>query len=239
MATLANRDSYSAVSKVLGVCFAVGAFFSVLDAIRNPIAKNFTSVCFFGFASWVLLTVAARAKRPGFAMTGGSQALETIVGWKLGAPSWVRLVVWISLFLLLLALVGELVQNRSALHLSPDGLKLASMSALGAYLFACPRLEHSARLYLRARYPDAPQVSINAAGLWVTGTHIPWTSIRAIMRQTRNLNLFRVDTIVVRALAAKRSEDIEIDLSESVEDPQALYAKLRSAAEAHGAKLLP
>ena len=49
----------------------------------------------------------------------------------------------------------------------------------------------------------------------------------------------RVDTILVQAQGANRLENMEIDLSDSVEDPRELYAKLRSAAAAHGAQLMP
>src|SRR3954447_21673152 len=74
--------------------------------------------------------------------------------------------------------------------------------------------------------------------MWITGTEIPWTAIRTIDRRT-GVKVIGVDTIVVQAQAAKRVEPIEIDLSDSMENAQELYAKLRSAAAAPGAPLLP
>ena len=237
MATLANRETYSALGKGLGACAAMGTCFCILDTIRNPSAGTFMSVCIFGSAAWALLAGAVKVKRPSFATSAPGHASETIVGWELGAPSWIRALVWIGLFLVMLALVAEATLNRSRLHISANGAKLFSTAAFGIYLLGCQRLERFVRLHLRGRYPDKPQVSISATGLWITGTEIPWDSIQGLARRKRSLKVIGVETILVRARNSKRSEDIEIDLSDSVEDPDLLYAKLRSAAAAHGVQL--
>lgn len=237
MATLANRETYSALGKGLGACAAMGTCFCILDTIRNPSAGTFMSVCIFGSAAWALLAGAVKVKRPSFATSAPEHASETIVGWELGAPSWSRALVWIGLFLVMLVLVAEATLNRSRLHISANGAKLFSTAAFGIYLLGCQRLERFVRLHLRGRYPDKPQVSISATGLWITGTEIPWGSIQGLTRRKRSLKVIGVETILVRARNSKRSEDIEIDLSDSVEDPDLLYAKLRSAAAAHGVQL--
>ena len=239
MATVANRETYSALGKGVGACLAMGTCFCILDTIRNPSAGTFMSVGIFGSASWALLAGAARVKRPSFATSSPDHASETIVGWKLGAPSWIRALVWIGLFAVMLVVVAEAMLNRSRLHLSVNGMKLLSTAAFGIYLLVCQRLEKLVRMHLRGRYPDKPQVSISAAGLWITGTEIPWASIQGLARRKRSLKVIGVETILVRARNSKRFEDIEIDLSDSVEDPDILFAKLQSAAAAHGVQLQP
>lgn len=239
MATLANRETYSALGKGLGACAAMGTCFCILDTIRNPSAGTFMSVCIFGTASWALLAGAVKVKRPSFATSAPEHASETTVGWKLGAPSWIRALIWIGLFVVMLAVVAEVIFNRSRLHISANGAKLFSAAAFAIYLLGCQRLERFIRLHLRQRYRDKPQVSISATGLWITGTEIPWGCIQGLTRRKRNLKVIGVETIVVRAHNSKRSEDIEIDLSDSVEDPDVLYAKLQSAAAAHGVQLQP
>jgi hypothetical protein len=227
------------MAKVLGGCAAVGTFFSIIDTVRNPSLGNFTSVCIFGFASRALLKGAVFVKEPSFASVAAAELTDTVVGRSFGAPAWVRPAIWVGLFLVMISLLAGLYRYRSALHLPAGGVHPAFMAIFALYLLSCRQLECVARGYLRRWYPDQPQVAIGADGLWITGTEIPWSCIRSIIRRTRRLKVIGVDTIVVRAQTVKRPESIEIDLSDSVEDPQALYAKLRSAAAAHGANLLP
>jgi hypothetical protein len=237
MAALANREIYSAMGKGLGGCFAMGTCFCMLDTVRNPSPGNFLSVCTFGLASWALLAGAVRVKQSSFGAS--APVSETIVGWQFGAPSWIRAGVWIGLFLVLLALAAVMVGHQTELHLPAQGVKLVFAAAFGAYLLGCRRLETFVRARLRHRYPDKPQVAISASGLWITGTEIPWGCIQAITRSKRSVKLVNVDTIVVRAQSGRSPENIECDLSDSVEDPQGLCAKLQSAAAAHGAPLQP
>ena len=225
--------------KVLGGVAAAGTFFSLIDTVRNRSLHNFTSLCIFGFACFALLKVAALVKRPSFANFTQVRSDDAVVGRSFGTPPWVRRAIWTGLFLVLISFGTLLFALRAKLHLEAGRFTLAFMGLFGLYLLVCQQAERFARDYLRRWYPDQPQVTIGAEGLWVTGTVIPWNSIRAITRRVRRLRLIGVDTIVVTAQAAKRAEDIEIDLSDSVDDPQALYDKLRSAAVAHGAKLLP
>jgi hypothetical protein len=239
MASVANREATSAMAKGLGWCAAVGTFFSVIDTVRNHSFHNLTSVCIFGFACWALLKVAVLIKQPSFASVAPVQLTDTVVGRSFGAPQWVRPALWVGLFIVMICLFVELFRFRFALRLQGSGLRIASTATFALYLLGCQRAERLARTYLQRWYPDQPQVAIGAQGLWITGTEIPWTSIRAINRRTRRLKVIGVDTIVVQTQATDRAEAIEIDLSDSVEDPQALCAKLRSAAAAHGAKLLP
>lgn len=237
MATVANREATSAMAKGLGWCAFLGTFFSIIDTIRNPRFHNFTSVCIFGFACWTLLKIATLIKRPSFANGVQVQTADTVLGRSFGTPSWMRPSIWIGLFLVMIGLLGALFRYRSSLHLRDGTVHLAALAIFALYLLACQQAERFARAYLRRRYPDQPQVAIGAAGLWITGTEIPWASIRSISRKTRRLRTIGVDTIVVEAQAGRRAEAIEIDLSDSVEDPGELYAKLQSAAAAHGAPL--
>lgn len=227
------------MAKGLGGCAAMGTFFSIIDTIRNHSFHNFTSVCIFGVACWGLLKVSVLIKQPSFARVPQVQSTDTILGRAFGTPNWVRPTLWIALFIVLVSLFVELFHYRLALHLEGGRLSLAFVALFAIYLLGCQQAERSARTYLRRWYPDQTQVAIGAQGLWITGTEIPWTSIRAIERGTRRLKAIGVDTIVVQAQAAKRIEPIEIDLSDSVENAWDLYAKLRSAAAAHGAPLLP
>jgi hypothetical protein len=239
MATVSNREATSAMAKVLGGCAAVGTFFSIIDTVRNPSLGNFTSVCIFGFASWALLRSAVLVKQPSFASVAGAEPWDTVVGRSFGAPAWVRPAIWVALFLVMISLFAGLYRYHSALQFSAGAVPPAFMAIFALYLFSCRELECVARGYLRRWYPDQPQVAIGADSLWITGTEVPWSCIRSISRRTRRLKVIGVDTIVVGAQTVKRPESIEIDLSDSVEDPHALYAKLRSAADAHGANLLP
>jgi hypothetical protein len=239
MAKVANREANSAMAKGLGGCAAMGTFFSIIDTIRNHSFHNFTSVCIFGFACWGLLKVSVLIKRPSFARVPQAQLADTVLGRAFGTPGWVRPALWAALFVVLMSLFVGLFRYRLALNLEGGRLSIAFMALFAIYLLGCQGAERLARTYLRRWYPDQPQVAIGAEGLWITGTEIPWTSIRAIERWTRRLKAIGVDTIVVQAQAAKRVEPIEIDLSDSVENAWDLYAKLRSAAAAHGASLLP
>ena len=227
------------MAKGLGWCAGVGTFFSAIDSARNPSVGNLTSVCVFGFASWALLKSALLIKQPSFTKVTANPVEDTVAARRFGAPSWIRPAIWIGLFLVMIGMFAGIFRFRSALHLSGGGTQLTFMAVLTLYLFSCQRLERAARVYLRRWYPDLPLVALGARGLWITETEIPWTAIRSISRQTRRLKVMNVETIVVEAQAAKRTERIEIDLSDSVDDPQALYAKVRSAASAHGATLLP
>jgi hypothetical protein len=238
MATLSNREATSAMAKVLGGCAAVGTFFSIIDTVRNPSLSNFTHVCIFGLASWVLLKGAVFVKEPSFANVAGVEPTDSVAGRSFGAPAWVRPIIWVGLFLVMISLFAGLFHYRSAFRLPDGGVHAAIMAIFALYLLSCRQLECVARGHLRRWYPDKPQVALGANGLWITGTEVPWNCIRSITRRTRRLKVIGVDTIVVRAQTAKRPESIEIDLSDSVEDPQALYAKLRSAADAHGPNLL-
>jgi hypothetical protein len=239
MASVANREATSAMAKGLGWCAALGTFFSILDTARNRSLHNLASVCIFGFACWALLKAAVLIKRPSFANVAKVQITDTVVGRSFGAPAWVRPAIWVGLFIVVTSICVELFRYRFALHLKAGGIYCAVMAAFALYLLGCQQAERFGRSYLRRWYPDQPQVAIGAEGMWVTGTLIPWTSIGAINRRMRRVQGIGVDTIVVQARGARGVEGIEIDLSDSVEDPQALYAKLRSAAAAHGAKLLP
>lgn len=239
MATVANREANSAMAKGLGGCAAVGTFFSIIDTIRNHTLHNFTSVCIFGVACWGLLKVAALIKRPSFARVPEVQPTDTVVGRAFGTPGWVRPTIWAALFIVLVSLFVEFFEYRFLLHLESGRLSVAFAALFLIYLLGCQQAERLARTYLRRWYPDQAQVAIGADGIWITGTEIPWTSVRAIERGTRRLKGIGVDTIIVQAQAAKRLEPIEIDLSDSVENAWDLYAKLRSAAAAHGATLLP
>ena len=239
MASVANRDGTAAMAKGLGGCAALGTFFTIIDTIRNHSLHNFTSVCIFGFACWGLIKVSTLIKRPGFANVAQVAVGDTVLGRSFGTPTWVRPALWIGLFFVMIALLIGLFQSRVAFHLQAGRLQVAFMLIFGLYLFSSQHGERLVRTYLRRWYPDQPQVAIGAEGLWITGTEIPWTAIRAISRRTRRLKAIGVDTIVVEAQASKRVEAIEIDLSDSVEDPRELYAKLRSAAVGHGANLLP
>ena len=239
MATVANREANSAMAKGLGGCAAFGTFFSIIDTIQHYSFHNFTSVCIFGFACWGLLKVGVLIKRPSFARVEQVKLSDTVVGRAFGTPAWVRPTLWVALFIVMIGLLVELFRYRLALHLEGGRLSVAFAVLFALYLLGCQRAERLARIYLRHWYPDQPQVAIGAEGLWITGTEIPWISIRAIERRTRRLKVIGVDTIVVQAQAAKRVEPIELDLSDSVENAWDLYAKLRSAAAAHGAKLLP
>ena len=227
------------MAKGLGGCAAMGTFFSIIDTIRNHSFHNFTSVCIFGFACWGLLKVAVLIKRPSFARVPQVQPADTVVGRAFGTPAWVRTTVWAALFIVLMGSFVELFRYRIALHLEGGRLSAAFMALFAIYLLCCQQAERLARTYLRRWYPDQPQVAIGAQGMWITGTEIPWAAIRAIDRGTRRLKVIGVDTIVVQAQAAKRVEPIEIDLSDSLENAWEFYAKLRSAAAAHGAPLLP
>src|SRR3954447_14904738 len=102
MATVANREGTSAMAKGLGACAAVGIFFSIIDTIRNHTFHNFTSVCSFGVACWGLLKVSALIKRPSFARVAQVQLSDTVVGRAFGTPAWVRLALWVALFLVLI-----------------------------------------------------------------------------------------------------------------------------------------
>jgi hypothetical protein len=239
MATVANREANSAMAKGLGGCAAMGTFFSIIDTIRNHSLHNFTSVCLFGFACWGLFKVGTLIKQPSFGNVAQIRLTDAVVGRAFGTPAWVRPTLWVALFIVMTSLFVGLFRYRSALHLEGGRMQIAFMAVFAIYLLGCQRAERVARTYLRCWYPDQPQVAIGAEGLWITGTEIPWTSIRAIERRTRRLKVIGVDTIVVQAQATKRVEAIEIDLSDSLENAQDLYAKLRSAAAAHGANLLP
>jgi hypothetical protein len=238
MATVANREGTSAMARGLGGCAAMGTFFSIIDTIRNHSFHNLTSVCIFGFACWGLFKVGVLIKQPSFARVGQLKLSDTVVGRAFGTPIWVRPILWVALFIVLIGLLVELFRDRFALHLEGGRLSAAFMALFAIYLLGCQQAERLARSYLRRWYPDQPQVAIGAEGMWITGTEIPWTAIRTIDRRTRRLKAIGVDTIVVQAQAAKRVEPIEIDLSDSLEDAKDLYAKLRSAAAAHGAPLL-
>jgi Skp family chaperone for outer membrane proteins len=239
MASVANRETTSAMVKVLGGVAAAGTFFSLIDMARNRSVHNFTSLCIFGFVCFALFKAAAIVKRPSFANFAQVGSADTVIGRKFGTPAWVRPAIWAGLFLITISFATLLFASRATLHLEGGRFTLAFMGMFALYLLACQRSERFARGYLRHWYPDQPQVAIGAEGLWITGTAIPWTSLRAVSRRIRRVKVIGVDTIVVTAQAAKRAEDIEIDLSDSVEDKQALYDKLRSAAAAHGAKLVP
>src|SRR5438270_8540748 len=239
MATVANREANSAMAKGLGGCAAMGTFFSVIDTIRHHSLHNFTSVCIFGFACWGLFKVGVLIKQPSFARVPQVQPADTVVGRAFGTPAWVRPTVWAALFIVLMGLFVELFRYRIALHLEGGRLSAAFMALFAIYLLGCQQAERLARTYLRRWYPDQPQVAIGAQGMWITGTEVPWTAIRTIDRRTRRVKVIGVDTIVVQAQAAKRVEPIEIDLSDSLENAWDLYAKLRSAAAAQGAPLLP
>ena len=239
MATVANRDGTSAMAKGLAGCAAVGTFFSIIDTIRNHTFHNFSSVCIFGLACWGLLKIAARIKQPSFASAEQVQRTDAVLGQRFGTPGWVRPAIWAALFLVMLMLFAALFRYRSALNLPPRGLQFALMVVFGLYLLCCQQAERLVRTYLRRWYADEPQVAIGAEGLWITGTEIPWSAIRGIERRTRRLKVIGVDTIVVKAQAGKRVDPIEIDLSDSLEDPEELFAKLRSAVAAHGAPATP
>ena len=239
MATVANRETNSAMAKGLGGCAAVGTFFSIIDTMRHHSFHNFTSVCIFGFACWGLFKVGVLIKQPSFARVPQVQLSDAIVGRAFGTPAWVRPTLWVALFIVIMGFFVELFHYRFALHLEGGRLSVAFTALFAIYLLGCQQAERLARTYLRRWYPDQPQVAIGAQGMWITGTEIPWTAIRTIERRTRRLKAIGVDTIVVQAQAAKRVEPIEIDLSDSMENAQELYAKLRSAAAAHGAPLLP
>jgi len=225
------------MAKGLGWCAFFGTFFSIIDTIRNPRFHNFTSVCIFGFACWALLKIATLIKRPSFANDVQVRTADAVVGRRFGTPLWVRPSIWIGLFIVMLGFLGGLFWYRFSLHLRSSTVQIAALAIFALYLLACQQAERFARAYLRQWYPDQPQVTIGASGLWITGTEIPWTSIRSIKRKTRRLKSIGVETIVVEAEARRRAEAIEIDLSDSVEDPEELYAKLQSAAAAHGAPL--
>jgi hypothetical protein len=225
------------MAKGLGWCAFLGTFFSIIDTIRNPRFHNFTSVCIFGCVCWVLLKTATLIKRPSFANDVPVQTADTVVGRRFGTPQWVRPSIWISLFIVMIGLLGGLFRHRYSLQLRGGALQIAAFAIFALYLIACQQAERLARACLRRRYPDQPQVAIGAAGLWITGTEIPWAAIRSIARKSRRLKTIGVDTIVVEAQARRRTEPIEIDLSDSVEDPEELYDKLQSAAAAHGAQL--
>lgn len=225
------------MAKGLGWCAFLGTFFSIIDTIRNPRFHNFTSVCIFGLACWSLLKVATLIKRPSFANGVQVETADTVVGRSFGTPPWVRPSIWIGLFLVMICLLAALFWYRFALHLRDGAVHIAALAIFALYLLACQQAERFARAYLRRWYPDRPQVALGAEGLWITRTEIPWASIRSITRKSRRVRTIGVDTIVVEAQALRRPEAIEIDLSDSVEDPGELYAKLQSAAAAHGAPL--
>ena len=90
MATVANRETNSAMAKGLGGCAAVGTFFSIIDTMRHHSFHNFTSVCIFGFACWGLFKVGVLIKQPSFARVPQVQLSDAIVGRAFGTPAWVR-----------------------------------------------------------------------------------------------------------------------------------------------------
>jgi hypothetical protein len=216
----------------------MGTFFSIIDTIRDHSLHNFGSVCIFGVACWGLLKIATLIKRPSFAQTEQVQRTHAVLARKFGTPSWVGPAVWAGLFLVMINIFVVLFYYRSALHLQ-SAFQFVLMAAFAFYLLSCQRAERLLRTYLRRWYPDRPQVAIGADGLWITGTEIPWSAVRGIERRTRRLKAIGVDTIVVEAQAGKRLEPIEIDLSDSVENPDELFAKLRSAVASHGVPATP